>query len=130
MKSRGGDRVYRHTLVAYSRCTAHSLADMLGLCNDVVSSVCQNLFLHSGENTDRILSPMHEDIPMKTDEAAYTLQDYAMDHFRSAVCSLKPGGLQTFATEARKGCQYAPLIQLGFAGNLSALVLITLREEN
>ena len=103
---------------------------MLGLCNDVVSSVCQNLFLHSGENTDRILSPMHEDIPMKTDEAAYTLQDYAMDHFRSAVCSLKPGGLQTFATEARKGCQYAPLIQLGFAGNLSALVLITLREEN
>ncbi|XP_070213118.1 myosin-VIIa-like [Littorina saxatilis] len=41
-----------------------------------------NLFLHSGENTERILPPMHEDIPVKTDESAYTLQEYAMDHFR------------------------------------------------
>ena len=83
---------------------------MLGLSGDVASSVYQNLFLHSGENTDHVLSPMHEDIPVKTDEAAYTLQEYAMDHFRSARSSLKPSGLQPLLQRPPSNCQCTLLI--------------------
>ncbi|XP_025078690.1 myosin-VIIa-like isoform X2 [Pomacea canaliculata] len=54
-----------------------------------------NLFVHSGQSSEHILLPTQEEISVKVDETAHTLESFAMDHFRLPPKRTLTGTLKT-----------------------------------